>query len=240
MKALDIGPFVKAVESEIAEHPCERLPFTFAALSMDAWAARLKCSKKTVERKFAEPPFHSEKRAHVDGVPMSIVRVRALGERLLFSYPTIANWMHGPWLARAIDLDAIAMAAANGKAWNTGGTIQDGKAVMTKRQHWFLVRLASAWPNGHQIAILKCVLADWPGFVVRANSAMELAQDRITGDTNLPVKGKKFLDFPTLSLMARFPVAAIEQYQDFLMECVAEEATQAREKRFGPRAGWNG
>jgi hypothetical protein len=238
MRALDAEPFIKAVEAEIAANPYERAPFKFAALSMDAWAARFKCSKKTVERKFNEPPFHHE-RVRVDGRSL-LVRIRAPGEPILLSYATIAIRMKEPWLARAIDLDAIAMAAANGKAWNTGGTIKDGKARMTKHQHYFLVRLASAWPNGHQIAILKCVLAHWSDFKVRADAAMALAQDRKTGDTDLPVKGKRFLNFPTLSLMLRFPLAAIELYQDFLMEGVAEQATQAMEKVHGPRSGWNG
>lgn len=90
LKALNVDLFVKAVNSEAAEHPHERAPFTFAALPMAAWTARLKCSKK---RRWnacsASPPFHSE-RVHVGGIQTRVVRVRGPVEPIRFSYMAAA------------------------------------------------------------------------------------------------------------------------------------------------------
>ena len=170
---------------------------------------------------------------------MRIVRIRASGESILFSYATVANEMRGPWLGRVIDHAAMAKAEAAGKPWNTFGMIKNGKTVMTPKQHWLLVRLASAWPNGYQIAILKCVLADWTGFMVRAKAAMTYAQDLRTDDTDREVDGLRHQDYPTLRHMLRFPIAAMDLYSDAEQDVYSERATRAMESRLGPRAGWN-
>lgn len=202
---------IALVEAEIAASPYERGGFSWAALPMDEWAKRTGWSEKTVRNYLDRPHFYCEK-AFINDVRTKIVRVLGPGEEPKKTPQRVANEMRKVWERRKIDHAAIAAAAKAGKPWKTGDLVEDGKVKVSKREHGCLVGLAEVWPVGHQMAILKCVLEDWTGFIVQAKMAAEAAQDAETGDAHLPVKGTKFPKHPTLSVIRKFPYAAVELY----------------------------
>ncbi len=202
---------VSLVQAEIAASPYERGGYSWAAVSMEEWAKRTGWSEKTVRNYFDRPPFYSEK-AFVNDVRMKIIRVLSPGEEAKKTPQRVANEMRKVWANRKIDHAAIAAAAEAGKPWKTDDLIEDGKVKVSPREHGCLVGLAEVWPDGHQMAILKCVLEDWTGFIVLAKMTAEAAQDAETGDTDLPVPGAKFFNHPTLPVVRKFAEAAVEFY----------------------------
>jgi hypothetical protein len=165
----------------------------------------------TVDRYFDRPPFYCEKAA-IEGVRTKIVRVLGPGEAVKKTPQRVANEMRRVWLAREIDQHAIAEAAEAGKPWKTHDLIEGGKVKVSSKEHGCLVGLADVWPDGYQVAILKCVLDDWTGFMVGAKMAAAAAQDADTGDPDLPVKGMKFYHHPSLPVIRKYAGAAAELY----------------------------
>jgi hypothetical protein len=215
----------EVIETDIAH---ERNGVLFAALPLASYANELKCSVKTISRDFEQPQFHREL-AQINLKQAVLVRVLAPGEKVTLTPATVANQMRKVWENREIDHAAEAKAKAKAEAagkpwkpWNTAGMIENGKPIMSKWQHRALIRLATLWPAGLQLAIFKCVMGNWKGFAVRAKTAMTAAQDLKTGfplkteETNWKVDGLKFYMFPTLELMLRYPDAAVELYEETL------------------------
>lgn len=202
---------INSVNEAIAHAPHERCGVKFAVVDYDAAIAHFGCSKKTVERDFVIGPFHCE-HAFVGGIPVKLARVLAPGETLKLTPATVANMMRPIWEARKIDLDAIEAAQTDGKPWKTGDMIKDGKARMSKWQHRGLITLAGLWPDGHQVAILKCVVDNWAEFIGTAHFDAEVAQDAETGDLYATVKGWKHFKYPELTAIIKYAPTALNFY----------------------------
>ena len=210
-KAERLEILINTVNEAIAHAPHERCGVKFAVVDYDAAIAHFGCDEKTIRRDFAEGPFHCE-RARIDGKQSKLVRVLAPGETPKLTPATVANMMRPVWEGRLIDFDAIEAAQTDGKPWKTGDMIKGGKARMSPWQHRGLITLAGLWPDGHQVAILKCVVGNWADFIGIAHFDAEVAQDAQTGDLYAPVKGWKHLKYPELDRIIKYSPTALEFY----------------------------
>lgn len=78
-----------------------------------------------------------------------------------------------------------------------------GKAN-TKKEFGCLKGLAEVWPEGQQVQIFKTVLNDWSAFMAGAKIEMQLL-----GDEGRPL----YYEFPSLTVLRRFPEVAVELHQ---------------------------
>lgn len=206
---------LKALANLVAEealaNPFERGGYQWAAQPQQWWRDKLEYSVETLRRMISEPPFVREQ-ASVGGKKMTLLRVLANGEAPKKTPQRVANELRKIWLAREIDTAAIAAASKAGKAMKTDKILKDGVLKMSSRDHGCLIGLAQVWPDGKQHAILKCVLKDWPSFMVGAKLSLAKQQDQVTGDTDLPIEGALFLKFPHLPTIRKFADVALELF----------------------------
>jgi hypothetical protein len=210
-KHQQINALAKLVAEEALANPFERGGYQWAAQPQLWWCDKLGYSVETLRRMIGQPPFVREQ-ASVDGKKMTLLRVLADGEAPKKTPERVANELRKIWLARKIDTAAIKAAAKAGKAMKTDKILKDGVLKMSSRDHGCLIGLAQVWPDGMQHAILKCVLKDWPAFMVGAKLKLGTLQDEVTGDTDLPIKGALFLKFPHLPTIRKFADVALELF----------------------------
>jgi len=154
---------VELVTQRVAENPHERGGKAWGVFRQDALAKALSTSERTIYTWTGKPPFQREV-ARIDGETRTLLRLLAEGETATKTPQYVANLMRKVWAEKV-------------------GTKLDS------RQHGCLIGLAKVWPEGHQLAIFKAVLNDWPGFMTISKMDMlEWAAKngyKLKGDTPL-------------------------------------------------------
>jgi hypothetical protein len=173
----------------ITSDPFERGGLQWAKVNQEPLAEHIGVSVKTLHRWMNKPPFQREV-AKVNGVKVTLLRLVKAGEALAKTPQHVANIMRKVWAEKV-------------------GTELDG------RQHGCLIGLAKEWPEGHQLAIFKCVLNHWGDYMAAAKHAMEHATV-VLGVELTSEKGDsyylRYYKFPNLPHMRRFHVIGVALY----------------------------
>lgn len=166
----------------------ERNGYRWALFTRQELAEALDVDAKTISRLIQVPPIQCFVTAKEDATGkwrrVLALRVAEVGEPPAQPNPRdIANIMRNLFVAKT------------------------GRAP-GKDEYGCLIGLAKEWPEGHQVAIFKDVLAEW-------GSYMAAIKNRIDFETEaLEVKGlrSRYYRFPTITLLRRWPHVVADAY----------------------------
>ena len=166
----------------------ERFGYRWAIRPRQHWADALGVDDKTISRLIQREPIQRLDTGVQDAAGtwrrVTALRIALPGEPPLKPSPRhLANIMRKLFIA---------------KTGRTPGNDEYG----------CLVGLAELWPEGHQVAIFKDVLAEW-------GSYMAAIKNRIDFETEaLEVKGlrSRYYRFPTITLLRRWPHVVADAY----------------------------
>lgn len=173
-----------AIEAEGQEHEGRR----WAIKPRSEWAAALDVDEKTVSRLIQREPIQRLDTGAQDAAGMwrrvTALRLIRPGEPPLKPSPChVANIM------RKLFID---------KTGRTPG----------RREYGCLVGLVEEWPEGHQVAIFKDVLAEWGSYMAAIKNRIDFEREAL-GVTGLR---SRYYRFPTITLLRCWPHVVADAY----------------------------
>lgn len=171
----------------------------WAFKSLPDWADLLGVSTKTISRLIREPPIQMLDTSRRQSPPAQPASDGRKG-------PFAVRSGKGRW-HRVLALRVGAPAPLPGKNRRHLANIM-GKMFRERTDHAVspkaygcLIWLAELWPEGHQVAVFKCCLDDWGGFMagVKLRQAVEGGQVR-------------YLKYPSITVLRRWPHVAADSY----------------------------
>jgi len=174
---------IELIAAGIVSHPIERGGFLWCGAPQDEWAKELKVSTRNFRRMIQEPPIVREP-ANVETPEGKIVKYTLLRVAKQGEPPTKTP-QHVANIMRSVWKEKV-------------------DRPISGKEHGCLLGLAQVWPEGCQIDIFKTVLDNWSGFMAGVKIIQEIMAHKGEAVT------VKFYKYPSITVMRRFPQAAIE------------------------------
>lgn len=198
------------VRSCIATSPVERGGFRWAAMPQPEMCKHVGVSLATLRRMISQPPFVRE-RAQIDGRNFTLLREGEPGQMtpkhlansmskalrdyrrkcraaLIHERETLVGGCDDPAVAVRIEkIDAL---------------LEKMPDLTTHPEYGLINGLMEVWPDGHQLAIFKLVLSDWPAYM----AGQKIEVWKTYSDREL------FFEFASMSVLRRYPQPAVELY----------------------------
>lgn len=194
----------------VATAPVERGGFQWAAIPQLELCGRLCVSPATLRRMISRPPFVRE-RARIGGTNFTLLRV---GEPGQITPKHLANSMSKALRdyrrkcraalihERESLMDGGHDAAVDVRIEKIDALLEKMPDLTTHPEYGLINGLMEVWPEGHQLAIFKLVLSDWPAYM----AGQKIEVWKTYSDREL------FFEFASMSVLRRYPQPAVELY----------------------------